>query len=80
MFEFKMLTIKCAKCKGKVFRYVKIGKGKLWHCWKSRIVEDYSIHEGKEVRCQCGNLIGIDEGKWIKLKQHSFTCSGTKIK
>ncbi len=74
-----MLTIKCARCKGKVFRYVKIGKGKLWHCWKARIVEDYSICEDKKVRCQCGNIIGIDEGKWIKLKQHSFTHSGTKV-
>lgn len=22
----------------------------------------------KEVRCECGNLIGIDEGKWVKMK------------
>ena len=27
-----MLTIKCAKCKGKVFRYLKIGKGRVLHC------------------------------------------------
>jgi len=75
-----MITIKCARCNSKVFRYVKIGKGKLWHCWKERIIEDHSIHEGKEKRCKCGNLIGIDEGRWIKLKQHSFVISGTKLK
>jgi hypothetical protein len=73
-----MLTIKCARCKQKIFRYVKVGKGKLWHCWKDRIIEDFSIHDGKKVLCKCGNLIGIDEEKWIKLKQHSFTTSGTK--
>ena len=67
-----MITIKCAKCKHKVFRYVKIGKGQVLHCWKERIVKDYSVHDGNEVKCQCGNLIGIDEGKQIKMKQHSF--------
>ena len=67
-----MITIKCAKCKGKVFRYVKIGKGRVLHCWKSRIVKDDSVRNGNEIKCQCGNLIGIDEGKWIKMKQHSF--------
>jgi len=74
-----MLTIKCARCNQKIFRYVKIGKGKLWHCWKGRIVEDFSIHSGKNVFCKCGNLIGVDEGKWIKLKQHSIVTSGTKM-
>jgi len=51
----------------------------VWHCWKDRIIEDFSIHDGKKVLCECGNLIGIDEDKWIKLKQHSFTTSGTKM-
>jgi len=73
-----MLIIKCARCKQKIFRYVKIGKGKLWHCWKDRIVEDFSIHDGKNIKCKCGNLIGIDEDKWIKLKQRSIITSGTK--
>jgi len=74
-----MMIIKCAKCKRKVFKYTKIGKGKLWHCWKDRIVEDQSIHDEKIVKCNCGNIIGIDENKWIKLKQHSIQISGTKI-
>jgi len=71
-----MITVKCAKCKRRIFRYLKIGKGKLWHCWKDRIIEDKSIRDGDEIKCQCGNLVGIDEGKWIKMKQHSFTYSG----
>jgi hypothetical protein len=73
-----MLIIKCAKCNRKIFKYVKIGKGKLWHCWKNRIIEDLSVYDGKNVKCKCGNLIGVDEGKWVKLKQHSIISSGTK--
>jgi hypothetical protein len=74
-----MMIIKCSKCKQKIFKYVKIGKGKLWHCWKDRIIEDQSIHEGKNIKCKCGNFIGKDEEKWIKLKQQSVHISGTKI-
>jgi len=72
-----MIIVKCAKCKRKIFRYLKLGKGKLWHCWKDRIIEDKSTREENEIKCRCGNLVGIDEGKWIKMKQHSFTYSGT---
>jgi len=75
-----MITVKCAKCKRKIFRYKKIGKGRLWHCWKDRITEDYSVQDGDKVKCLCGNLIGIDEGKWIKMKQHTFVLSGTITK
>ncbi|MCD6453188.1 MAG: hypothetical protein J7K77_02760 [Dehalococcoidales bacterium] len=71
-----MITIRCARCKGKVFRYLKIGKGRLLHCWKGRIIKDYSLRNGNEVRCRCGSLIGIDEGKWIRMKQSSFIYSG----
>ena len=71
-----MITVKCAKCKKKIFKYAKIGKGKLWHCWKDRIIEDKSIRKANEIKCQCGSLVGVDEGKWIKMKQHSFTYSG----
>ena len=75
-----MITIKCAKCKRKVFRYVKIGKGRVLHCWKERIIEDYSIRDGSEVKRQCGNLIGIDEGKWVKMKLRSFIYSGIRTR
>jgi DNA-directed RNA polymerase subunit RPC12/RpoP len=71
-----MMIVKCAKCGRKVFKYKKIGKGRLWHCWRDRISEDYSVRDGNEIRCPCGNLIGMDERKWIKMKQHAFTCSG----
>ena len=74
-----MSIIKCSKCKLRVFKYVKIGKGKLWHCWKDRIIEDLSIKKDDNIYCKCGNLIGIDEKKWIKLKQQSILSYGTKI-
>ena len=64
-----MIAVKCAQCKSKIFKYQKIGKGQLWHCWEDRITKDYSVRDGNEVKCQCGNLIGIVEGKWIKMKQ-----------
>ena len=68
----RILIIRCVKCNNKIFKYLKIGEGKVWHCWKGRIIEDYSIHDGRKVRCKCGNLIGVDEGKWIKLRQHAI--------
>ena len=75
-----MITIRCARCNAKVFRYVKIGKGRVLHCWPGRIMKDYSVRQGNEVRCGCGNLIGIDEGKWIRMKRGSFTSSGAAAK
>jgi len=75
-----MITIKCAKCNRKIFKYLKIGKGRVWHCWKDRISKDHSIRDGNAVRCPCGNLIGVEQGKWIKMKQNSFIYSGTKVK
>jgi hypothetical protein len=75
-----MIVIKCARCRARIFRYVKVGKGRILHCWKERILEDHGVHAEREIRCQCGNLIGIDEGKWIRMKQRSFTCSGTRAR
>ena len=54
-----MITIKCAKSKRKVFRYLKIGKGRLLHCWRGWIIRDYSILDGNEVECQRSNLSSI---------------------
>jgi hypothetical protein len=39
----EIMAIKYTQCKVKIFKYAKIGKGKLWHRWKERIVEDHSI-------------------------------------
>jgi len=58
-----MIIIKCAKCNGKIFKYIKIGKCRLLHCWKDRIAEDLSVHNGNNIECNCGVIIGIDKGK-----------------
>ena len=73
----EVIVIKCARCKSKVFKYVKVGKGRILHCWRERIAEDYSVRDGNEVKCRCGNLIGVDERRWVKMKRHSFIYSGT---
>jgi hypothetical protein len=75
-----MITVRCIKCKRIIYKYKKIGKGNLWHCWKNRIKQDNSVHCGNEIRCVFGNLIGIEEEKWIKMKQHFFEISGTVTK
>jgi DNA-directed RNA polymerase subunit RPC12/RpoP len=75
-----MIIIKCARCKSKIFKYEKIGKGRILNCWHNRIVEDISIHKEDAILCQCGNLIGIDIGKGVKMKQNSFIYTGTITK
>jgi DNA-directed RNA polymerase subunit RPC12/RpoP len=74
-----MLTIKCARCKRKIFKYEKIGKGKVLRCYKDKIKEDHSIHDGNLIKCSCGNIIGRIEANHIKMKQHAFIYTGTKI-
>lgn len=75
-----MIIIKCSKCKSKIFKYNKIGKGRVLRCWNTRIIDDYSVRNGNEVLCQCGNLIGIEEPQCIKMKQNAFIYSGTIMK
>jgi len=75
-----MLTIKCAGCKAKIFKYKKFGKGKVLYCYKDRIKEDFSSKDGKDYKCKkCGRVIGLDEGGRIKMKQNAFTYSGFKV-
>ncbi len=74
-----MLTIKCAKCKAKLFRYRKIGKGKVLKCHKNRITKKYAVaNDGENYRCSCGNIIGTNSGSSIKMHDHSFIYTGTK--
>ncbi len=65
--------IKCGECGRHLLEYIKYGDGNLVNCYKKRIVEDHTVTEGKEVKCPCGNVIGIDRSSRIKMKQHSFT-------
>ena len=74
-----MLLIRCAGCNRKLWKYNKIGTGKVLRCYKSRMTRIYNI-ETKEnvVRCVCGKRIGIDKGRYIQMLTRSFTHSGTK--
>ena len=74
-----MLTIKCAACKRKLWKYEKIGQGQVLRCYKERITRWYdTAEEGAEVLCRCGKRIGVDEGEYIKMISSAFTYTGTK--
>ena len=75
-----MIIIKCDHCKRKIFKYNKIGKGRVLRCYRSRIVKYYSIQNNENVQCVCGQIIGVDEGKWIKMKQNAFEYTGSANK
>ncbi|MBN2619621.1 hypothetical protein JXB22_00920 [candidate division WOR-3 bacterium] len=74
-----MLTLRCARCRQKLFKYLKVGKGRVLRCYKQRMSHDHTVHDGRVVRCQCGNAIGQDVGTWIKLERNAFTITGTKV-
>lgn len=72
-----MITIRCAGCKNKLFKYHKVGKGRVIHCWDSRILKDYSVTCAGAVFCRCGNQVGQRVAKGIRMKRNAFTYSGT---
>lgn len=74
-----MLTIRCAGCKKKLFKYYKIGPGEVLRCHKSRITKIYGFKEQEgKIYCSCGQVIGLDKGKFYKMVAKGFTYSGTK--
>jgi len=74
-----MLTIKCAACKRKLWKYEKIGQGQVLRCYKDRITRWYDIQQtGMAFLCTCGKRIGMDEGDYIKMIGNAFTYTGTK--
>lgn len=77
-----MLTIKCAKCKTKIMKYKKIGKGKVLRCWKSKITRMYDgeVKDGQLVCTHCGNIIGEVKEKCVDMTRKAFTYSGRKIR
>ncbi len=75
----KMLLIKCAGCKSKLFKYEKIGKGQVLVCHKSRIGKIFCLEtSGDKVLCKCGVEVAIDKGDHFKMVAKGFTASGTK--
>jgi len=76
-----MLTIKCAKCKSKLFKYKKIGKGRVLRCWKDKITRLYDGEvEAENFICgNCGSIIAEIKDDRLDMKSNAFTYSGTKI-
>lgn len=75
-----MLTIKCAGCKRKLFKYRKIGPGAVLRCHKFRVDRwlDAQAKNG-ELFCPCGMIVGLDKGTYYKMIGKTFTYSGTKV-
>lgn len=74
-----MLLIRCAACKRKLWKYEKIGQGKVLRCHKSRMTRTYAYQEeAQKVKCLCGKEIGIDKGSFIKMIAKAFVYKGTK--
>jgi len=80
IFLSLMITVYCAACGKKLFRYQKIGKGRLLHCWHTRISSSHTVRRGDDVYCTCGQHIGVIETKWINLHGGSFTVKGSALK
>lgn len=78
---YAMITVCCSSCGAKLFRYQKIGKGRLLHCWKTRISSDHTTREGDDVYCpKCGLHIGVVETQWINMHGGSCTVKGSALK
>ncbi|MEC9488220.1 MAG: hypothetical protein UMV23_01900 [Halanaerobium sp.] len=77
-----MLTIKCAKCKTKLFKYEKIGMGRILRCWKEKITRLYDCETKEDfLLCSyCGNVIGELEDDYLKMNGDAFTYSGKKVR
>ena len=75
-----MLTIRCASCRRKLWKYRKIGPGEVLRCHKDRITRDYKVCRQKEHKlyCACGKEIAIDKGGNFKMVAKAFTYSGSK--
>jgi hypothetical protein len=80
-----MLTIRCAACKRKLWKYDKVGKGEVLRCHKSRISSYEFLQEGEKVKCVCGKIIGInkvykDGGQRLYLQwQYRLICAASNL-
>lgn len=73
-----MLTIRCAKCKKKLFKYEKIGKGKVIRCFKDRMSHIMIKIEPEMIQCECGEVIGSDKGDYYQMNSVRFYYTGKK--
>ncbi len=75
-----VLTIRCASCKRKLFRYQKLGKGGVHRCHFARIDRLLDvIGEGQVLTCPCGAVIGHRKTTWWSMVKGAFTTSGQTV-
>ncbi|MBU1001537.1 MAG: hypothetical protein KKE73_03330 [Proteobacteria bacterium] len=75
-----MLTIRCATCKIKLWKYNKLGKGEVLRCHKARITKMLEAQErDNAIYCPCGNRVGLDKGSYWKMIKKAFNSSGLKV-
>jgi hypothetical protein len=75
-----MLTIRCAVCRAKLWKYNKLGKGEVLRCHKARIARWLEgIEAAGEALCPCGNRVGIDKGTYWKMIRKAFSHSGDTV-
>jgi len=72
-----MLTIRCARCRAKLFKYAKLGKGAVVRCHKGRIarVLEARIEDGR-LLCPCGAVIGHEKEGHYRMVRGAFTAAG----
>lgn len=74
-----MLTIQCAACRKKLWKYQKFGHGHVVRCHKDRITKWFNAkQDGHKMYCTCGKVIGIDKGSHYRMVDKAFTYKGTK--
>jgi len=75
-----MLTIRCAVCKTKLFKYNKLGKGEVLRCHKARVERVLAAEERDgALCCPCGARVGLDKGAYWKMVAKAFSASGQKV-
>ncbi len=74
-----MLTVRCAACRQKLWKYDKVGRGQLLRCHKDRITPLHTLpqKDGK-IYCFCGKPVGIEKGTSISMISGAFIHSGSK--
>ncbi|NRA83752.1 MAG: hypothetical protein HRU22_08280 [Gammaproteobacteria bacterium] len=70
----KTVEIFCFKCKAKLFKYRKGGKGALIKCFKERIVDDYTL-----ISCQCPNCQQIFAREMLIRGTPAYKMIGGKV-
>ena len=74
------MIIKCAGCKRKLWKYYKVGSGRVLRCHKRNITKMYRVVWGdNKVRCPCGMAIGIDKGSYIKMIGQNIDITVTSV-